>query len=85
MNLMGLSMDGMAGEEHAATLFILLEGLGDKRFAASLRRCTPGVRKSVREEIDFTHQGSDAQTRAQFPETFGAAKPQPKGKHPRDA
>jgi len=69
--LMGLSMDGMAGEEHAATLVTLLEGLGDKAFAASLRRCTPGVRKSVREEIDFTRQGSEAQARARFPETFG--------------
>jgi len=69
--LMGLSMDGMAGEEHAATLVTLLEGLGDKHFAASLRRCSPGVRKSVREEIALARQGSDAQTRARFPETFG--------------
>jgi len=69
--LMGLSMDGMAGEEHAATLVTLLEGLGDKPFAASLRRCTPSVRKSVREEIAFARQGSEAQTRTRFPETFG--------------
>ena len=67
VELMGLEMDGNAGEEHDSNMCDLLEGLGDKRFAAALLRCSPVVRHKVRAALlDFNGGNSAAGWSAAF-------------------
>ena len=68
--LLSLRLDGAAAEGHGINLLALLEGLGDQRFAASLRRCSAKVQASVREDLDLTVQGNENKYHAKFPATF---------------